>query len=86
MRLSPEAAEGRLALGVAALLAAVCVLVLVLACPPKPLPVTAPATEFSAERAVRHVQVIAQTPRPAGTAASAAASALRVWLSMIVAS
>lgn len=73
MRLSPEAAEGRLALGVAALLAAVCVLVLVLACPPKPLPVTAPATEFSAERAVRHVQVIAQTPRPAGTAASAAA-------------
>jgi hypothetical protein len=75
MKIFPETAEGRLALGIAALLAAACVLALVLACPPRPLPATAPVTEFSAERAFRHVQVIAQTPRPAGTAASAAARA-----------
>jgi hypothetical protein len=73
MKTFPEAAEGRLALGVTALLAAACVLALALSSPPNPLPASAPATDFSAERAFRHVQVIAQTPRPAGTAASAAA-------------
>ena len=33
--------------------------------PPSPLPANAPATEFSAERAIRHIQVIAAQPRPA---------------------
>jgi hypothetical protein len=75
MKTFPDAAEGRLALGVTALLAAAGVLALALSSPPNPLPASAPATEFSAERAFRHVQVIAQTPRPAGTAASAAARA-----------
>jgi hypothetical protein len=31
--------------------------------PPSPLPANAPATEFSAERAIRHIQVIAKGPR-----------------------
>lgn len=73
MKMSPNVTETRVALGVTALLALACVLALALACPPRPLPATAPATEFSAERAFRHVQVIAQTPRPAGTAASTTA-------------
>jgi len=73
MKIFPEAAEGRLALGVNAPMVGACVLALALSSPPRPLPATAPATEFSAERAFRHVQVIAQSPRPAGTAASAAA-------------
>ncbi len=41
--------------------------------PPSPLPATAPASEFSAERAVEHIQVIAQQPRPTGSLANAAA-------------
>jgi hypothetical protein len=28
------------------------------------LPATAPMTEFSAERAVKHIQIIAEQPRP----------------------
>lgn len=75
MKIFSDAGEGRFALGVAAMLAAAGVLAFVLASPPKPLPATAPATEFSAERAFRHVQAIAQSPRPAGTAASATARA-----------
>ena len=75
MKLFPEVAEGRFAVMVAALLAAAVALALVLACPPNPLPATAPPTEFSAERAFRHVEAIAQTPRPAGSVASAAARA-----------
>lgn len=73
MKLFPAPTESRLALLVAVLLAAAVGLALALASPPRPWPASAPATEFSAARAFRHVQVIAQTPRPAGTAASAAA-------------
>ena len=40
--------------------------------PPSPLPANAPATEFSAERAIRHIQVIAQEPHPTGSAANEA--------------
>jgi hypothetical protein len=35
--------------------------------PPSPLPENAPATEFSAERAIRHIQVIAKRPHPTGS-------------------
>jgi hypothetical protein len=41
--------------------------------PPAPIPATAAATEFSAERALPHVKVIAQAPRPVGSANHAAA-------------
>ena len=35
--------------------------------PPAPIPASAPATEFSAERALAHVREIAQRPHPAGS-------------------
>jgi hypothetical protein len=35
---------------------------------PTPLPASAPATEFSAERAMRHVNVVAHQPHPSGSA------------------
>lgn len=38
--------------------------------PPSPLPATAPATQFSAERAIQHIQVIAKQPHPTGSAAN----------------
>lgn len=38
--------------------------------PPSPLPANAPASEFSAERALKHSRVIAQVPHPAGSAAN----------------
>lgn len=41
--------------------------------PPAAVAASAPATEFSAERAFRHVTAIAQRPRPIGSAAHAAA-------------
>lgn len=41
--------------------------------PPAAIPATAAATEFSAERAVQHVEAIARTPRPIGSASHAAA-------------
>jgi hypothetical protein len=41
--------------------------------PPEPRPATVPATEFSAERALRHVEALASEPRPPGTEAHAAA-------------
>ncbi len=37
--------------------------------PPDPLPATAPAEEFSAERAFEHVEALIQEPHPVGTAA-----------------
>jgi hypothetical protein len=43
--------------------------------PPAPLPASAPPTEFSAERAFRHVAALATEPRPVGTAAHARARA-----------
>jgi hypothetical protein len=36
--------------------------------PPRPVPATAPATEFSAQRAMEHVSAIARRPRPSGSA------------------
>ena len=39
--------------------------------PPAPVPASAPATEFSAERAFAHVREIAQRPHPAGSADNA---------------
>lgn len=41
--------------------------------PPRPVPATAAATEFSAERAMHHVEAIARSPRPIGSANHAAA-------------
>jgi hypothetical protein len=41
--------------------------------PLNPLPANAPATDFSAERAFRHVEALAREPRPIGTAAHARA-------------
>jgi len=41
--------------------------------PPRPVPATAAATEFSAERAMQHVKAIARAPRPIGSANHAAA-------------
>ncbi|MEY2559936.1 MAG: hypothetical protein QOG51_351 [Verrucomicrobiota bacterium] len=41
--------------------------------PPAPIPATAAATGFSAERAIRHVEAIAQAPRPIGSVNHAAA-------------
>src|SRR5687767_10157790 len=38
--------------------------------PPDPLPTSAPANEFSAERAFSHVEQIAERPHPVGTAAN----------------
>jgi Peptidase family M28 len=40
--------------------------------PPRPAPVSAPLTEFSGERALKHLTVIAQRPHPVGTAEHAA--------------
>jgi len=39
--------------------------------PPTPVPASAPATEFSAERALAHVREIAQRPHPTGSADNA---------------
>jgi len=41
--------------------------------PPAAVPATAPAAEFSAERAIQHVKAIARAPRPIGSANHAAA-------------
>ena len=41
--------------------------------PPAVIPVSAPLTEFSAQRAMQHLQVIAQEPRPMGSTGNIAA-------------
>lgn len=38
--------------------------------PPPPLPASVPVTEFSAERAMKHIQIIAREPHPVGSAAN----------------
>src|SRR5215813_6876375 len=38
--------------------------------PPRPLPASVPSEQFSAERALNHVQVLARTPRPIGSPAN----------------
>ena len=59
----------RTALLTAVVLLLVCAgLVLFASLPPAPLPATAPPDVFSAERAMRHVQMIAQRPHPNGSA------------------
>src|SRR5215217_4609467 len=42
--------------------------------PPQPVAVSAPLAEFSGERALKHLTVIAQRPRPVGTSEHAAAA------------
>ncbi len=39
--------------------------------PPEPLPASAPLSEFSAERACRHVEALGQETHPVGTVAHA---------------
>ena len=46
--------------------------------PPAPLPANAPADQYSAERALSHIQALAMQPRPVGTSAHAAAEAYLV--------
>jgi hypothetical protein len=56
-------------IGVALGLLLVCAFsILRIARPPRSVPATAPDTAFSAERAMRHVEQIAQRPHPMGTA------------------
>jgi hypothetical protein len=56
-------------IGVALVLLALCALsILRVARPPRAVPATAPDTVFSAQRAMRHVEQIAQRPHPMGTA------------------
>ena len=43
--------------------------------PPNPLPANAPSTDFSAERAFRHVEALGRETHPVGTAAHARARA-----------
>lgn len=52
--------------------------------PPRPVPADAPSTAFSAERAMRHLRLIAQQPRPTGSPAAARArDYLRVQLAAL---
>ncbi|AKD02563.1 M20/M25/M40 family metallo-hydrolase [Pontibacter korlensis] len=53
------------------LLTGLALLSICLLAPPAPKPASAPAAEFSAERAMQHVQQIAQEPHAMGTAAHA---------------
>lgn len=46
--------------------------------PPEVVPASAPSTEFSAERARKHLREITRTPRPVGSAAHAATRAYLV--------
>jgi hypothetical protein len=56
-------------IGIAAALLALCAISLLrVARPPSPVPATAPDTVFSAQRAMQHVEQIAQHPHPMGTA------------------
>ena len=45
-------------------------IVIIRTLPPSPLPANAPASEFSAERAMRHIEVIASEPHPVGSTAN----------------
>ncbi len=59
---------GPIALTTLAIVAGVSLAVIFFDGPPSPRPATAPPTEFSAERAMRHVEQIAQRPHPVGSA------------------
>jgi hypothetical protein len=56
---------------VAIALAATTALMVARTTPPSPVPASAPATEFSAMRALRHVEAIAVEPHPTGSIANA---------------
>src|SRR5688572_29387156 len=49
------------------LLAAIAFVAFALRAPPEPVPASAPLEEFSAERAMAHLEVIAAAPRPVGS-------------------
>ncbi|HEY2516161.1 MAG TPA: M20/M25/M40 family metallo-hydrolase, partial [Polyangiaceae bacterium] len=66
------------ALGILLLLAGFLAAGLTSASPPRPVPSSAPPTEFSAERALAHLTVIAARPHPTG---SAAAEDVRAYVS-----
>src|SRR5215216_4225050 len=57
--------------GVALVLGALAAVSLLALEPPDPLPASAPASEFSAERSFSHVEQIAERPHPVGSAANA---------------
>jgi hypothetical protein len=57
------------ALLVSIVILAVATVTVVQTLPPRPLPADAPTTEFSAQRAIEHIQVIATEPRPIGSPA-----------------
>jgi hypothetical protein len=59
----------------ALLLAATVFLAVYLQQPPAAVPASAPAADFSSERALRHLRAVAQRPRPTGSAESEAARA-----------
>ena len=61
----------RAVLTLAGLIALSAVVVRDAALPPDPVPASAPATEFSSERALRHVTAIAERPHPIGSADNA---------------
>ena len=65
----------RAAFTAVALIAVAALLVRRVAQPPAPVPASAPASEFSAERAIAHVRQIAQAPHPVGSADNARARA-----------
>jgi peptidase M28-like protein len=56
---------------VSATLGLVALLTVARTLPPAPLPAAAPATAFSAERALEHIRAIAREPHPTGSAANA---------------
>ncbi len=87
MRQNSESArrlDCALALGVLSLLVASAWLAIRLLAPPSPLPADAPLQEFSACRAIKHDEVIAKEPHPAGSRANEAVQAyiLKTLLSM----
>jgi peptidase M28-like protein len=57
--------------GVALVLGSISAISLLMLEPPDPLPASAPANEFSAERAFSHVEQIAKRPHPVGSPANA---------------
>ena len=68
-RLQPAIPSKLKRLGAAVGLLVLCVIsILRVARPPRAVPATAPDSAFSAERAMRHVEQIAQRPHPMGTA------------------
>lgn len=71
-RTAPERGRGRFPLLLVVLLfAATAFLSVFMQLPPAPVPADAPPTDFSAARALKHIQTIATRPHPIGSAESA---------------